>query len=264
MLLAWMKDFVKYATALDITINISTNGSLPELVSDFADINTSLLNIGFSVHGFSKIHHASTAADNFSKAITGIKQLIDRGVNPIVKSVLTHQNKNEIHNLILYLKELGVKRYCLLHEDIIGRKQYSDCFSFPEFWEYYAALKKDTEGLYDICFVAASGFYKYGSKESGRCDAGITKIAIMPDGSAFPCNLFFGIPEFMLGNVFDDGIENIWNSPILIKFRDHAGNLCSISDCIHHSTCTGGCPAHIFSVYGSLDATDPRCEISPQ
>ena len=121
MLLAWMKDFVEYVTGLDITLNISTNGSLPEVASDFAEINSSLLNIGFSVHGFSKIHYASTAADNFSKAITGIKRLIDRGKNPIVKSVLTQQNKNEIHDLILYLKELGVKRYYLLHEDIIGR-----------------------------------------------------------------------------------------------------------------------------------------------
>jgi len=264
MLLAWMKDFVEYVTGLDITLNISTNGSLPEVASDFAEINTSLLNIGFSVHGFSKIHYASTAADNFLKAITGIRRLIDRGQTPIVKSVLTQKNKNEIQDLIIYLRELGVKRYYLLHEDIIGRRTPPGCFSFPEFWEYYAALKKDTEGLCDVGFVAASGFYKYGTKESGRCDAGITKIAIMPDGSAFPCNLFFGIPEFMLGNAFDDGIENIWNSPILRKFRDHTGNLCSITDCIHHFTCTGGCPAHIFSVYGSLDAADPRCEISHQ
>jgi radical SAM protein with 4Fe4S-binding SPASM domain len=258
-LVPWMKDFAGYVTDLHVTLNISTNGSLPDVVSDFTAIHTDLLNIGFSVHGFSQMHNASTVAENFSKAINGIMKLLDRGKNPIVKSVLTQKNKNKIYDLILYLKKLGVKRYYLLHEDIIGRAQHPDYFSFPEFWEYYAALKKDTEGICDIGFVAASGFCKYGTEASGRCDAGITKIAIMPDGSAFPCNLFFGFPEFMLGNVFYDGIENIWNNPVLRKFRDHTGNLCNITDCIHYSTCTGGCPAHSYYFYHNLHVTDPRC-----
>ena len=55
---------------------------------------------------------------------------------------------------------------------------------------------------FHIGFVAASGFYKYGREACGRCDAGIEKIAVMPDGSVFPCNLFAGFKEFRLGNIF--------------------------------------------------------------
>jgi radical SAM protein with 4Fe4S-binding SPASM domain len=258
-LVPWMTDFARQVTDLQLSLNISTNGSLPDVADDFTAIHADLLNIGFSVHGFSEMHNTSTVADNFPKAINGIMKLLGRGKNPIVKSVLTRENKKQIHDLILYLKELGVRRYYLLHEDIIGRKQDPDCFSFPEFWDYYAALKKDLEGICDIGFVAASGFYKYGNRTSGRCDAGITKIAIMPDGSAFPCNLFFGFPEFMLGNVFEDGIENIWNSPVLETFRNYTGNICNRTDCKHYSTCTGGCPAHSYASCHDLHVTDPRC-----
>lgn len=55
-------------------------------------------------------------------------------------------------------------------------------------------------GVLDIGFVAASGFYSHGPQPKGRCDAGVKKIAIMPDGSVFPCNLFAGFEEFRLSN----------------------------------------------------------------
>jgi radical SAM protein with 4Fe4S-binding SPASM domain len=259
MLIPWMEDFIKYATGLNITLNISTNGSLPDVVNDFAEIQSDSVNIGFSVHGFSKIHNALTGADNFSKAIAGIERLIAAGKDPIVKSTLMKENKNEIYDLILYLRELGVKRYYLLHEDIIGR-QISAYFSFPDFWEFYLKLRTDLKRILDIGFVAASGFYKYGVQAQGRCDAGTTKIAIMPDGSTFPCNLFFGLNEFCLGNIFKDSIENIWNNRILSSFRISDKNSCSINNCIYYCTCSGGCPAHSYYFYGALDRTDPRCE----
>lgn len=259
MLVPWMKDFIMYVTDSDITLNISTNGSLPDVVKDFTEIRTDLMNIGFSVHGFSKTHNYLTMADNFSKAVTGIRRTIEAGKNPIVKSTLMQENKNEIYELVLYLKEMGVKRYYLLHEDIIGRKQHTDCFSFPEFWEYYCKLRSDLEGILDIGFVAASGFFKYGIQTPGRCDAGLTKIALLPDGSAFPCNLFFGFDEFHLGNILIDGIEKIWSNPILERFRKYDVNRCSFTGCKHFLTCTGGCPAHSYFFHHSLHTTDPRC-----
>ena len=261
MLVPWMKDFVKYATDSGITLNISTNGSLPDIVTQFSKIQTGIMNIGFSLHGFSKTHNSLTMADNFLNVITGIKIMIEAGKNPIVKSTLLKENKNEIYDLILSLGKLGIKRYYLLHEDTIGRPKNMTGFSFPEFRKYYSGLKKFSEGLFDIGFVAASGFYKYGIQTPGRCDAGITKIAILPDGSAFPCNLFFGFKAFRLGNLFEDGIEKIWRNPVLDKFKRYNKNICTINNCDYYSTCTGGCPAHSYYFYGFFDVMDPRCKI---
>jgi radical SAM protein with 4Fe4S-binding SPASM domain len=259
-----MKDFVEYVTGLDITLNISTNGSLPDIVSQYNEIQTPLMNIGFSIHGFSQTHNTLTMSDNFSKALTCIKKTIAAGRNPIVKSTLNQKNKKEIYGLILHLRDIGVKRYYLLHEDIIGRGRYPESLSFPEFYEFYSELKQKLEGLMNIGFVAASGFYKYGQRAGIRCNAGITKIALLPDGSAFPCNLFLGFDDFRLGNIYQDGMESILKNPILDRFKNHDGNRCTRVSCRYYSICSGGCPAHIFSVYGSLDAADPRCEISTQ
>jgi uncharacterized protein len=258
MLVPWMKEFIEHATASEMTVNISTNGSLPHIVKKLSKINTGLLNIGFSLHGFSETHKFLTGSDNFSHAIRGIQIMVANNKNPIVKSTLTRGNMDEIGDLVKYLGELGVQRYYLLHEDIIGRPDLSSCVSYPEFQKRYTELSNSLNAC-DIGFVAASGFYKHGTGAVARCDAGLTKIAVMPDGSAFPCNLFAGFKEFRLGNIFQDGIEKIWNNPILAQLRNSQGNRCRQIDCNHYLHCSGGCPAHSYFFYGSIDMPDPRC-----
>jgi radical SAM protein with 4Fe4S-binding SPASM domain len=260
MLIPWIKDFIVYALGTGFSINISTNGSFPGIVSELAAIDTHDLTIGFSILGFEKTHNRLTMSDNFSKAIKGIRTALASGKDPIVKSALTRDNFHEIHDLVLYLSELGIKKYYLLHEDLIGSKEQTSFFSFPQFWQFYTNLKKLTEGLVEIDFVAASGFCTTKTKLRGRCNAGLTKIAVMPDGSAFPCNLFAGFNDFYLGNILKDNIENIWENEILRFFRDvDHKNMCKKNECIHCLACRGGCPAHSYFFYGTLDRIDPRC-----
>jgi radical SAM protein with 4Fe4S-binding SPASM domain len=260
MLVPWMSGFVNHVTGSGFMVNISTNGSLPHVVDRLSKNNTGLLNIGFSLHGLPEIHRSLTAADNFSLAVTGIQNMIGKGKDPIVKSTLMRANAKEIRPLVKYLRDLGIKRYYLLYEDSIGRTEHSSCLSYPEFMRFYTDVLNDLKP-FSIGVVAASGFYKYGGKACGRCDAGIEKIAVMPDGSVFPCNLFAGFKEFRLGNILLDGIEKIWNNPILNQFRTSHKNACKRDDCRHSANCGGGCPAHSYFFYGTIYAADPRCTV---
>ncbi|MEW6586125.1 MAG: radical SAM protein [Nitrospirota bacterium] len=259
LLVSWIPGFVREATDSGISVNISTNGSLPDVIADLLKIETNLLNIGFSIHGLPETHDMLSGADNFPKAVTGVRSVIEKGEKPVVKSVLTRRNMDRIHDLVLYLAGLGVTRYYLLYEDTIGRRGMNGCLSFPEFHAFYAKLRGKVEGAMDIGFVAASGFHKHNAGRDGVCDAGGTKIALLPDGSAFPCNLFFGFDEFRLGNIFADGIERIWHSPVLDVFRKMRRKRCGREDCRHHPTCSGGCPAHSYFFYGTIEKPDPRC-----
>jgi radical SAM protein with 4Fe4S-binding SPASM domain len=258
LLIPWIKNFIRLVTDSGITVNISTNGSLPEKVQELAEIPSDSMNVGFSLHGFPEIHNVLTASDNFSRVVQGIQIMIRAGKNPVVKSTLTRENKDQIHDLVIFLQNLGVKRYYLLYEDTIGRHNAAG-FSFPEFRECFQKIKGSLEGTLDIGFVAASAFYKYGSRAQVRCDAGLTKVALLPDGSVFPCNLFFGFQEFCLGNIFKDDLKDILENPVLDTLKKFQGNQCLFSSCNHYSTCTGGCPAHSYFFHGSLDSADPRC-----
>jgi len=260
MLIPWIKDFIAYAISTGFSINISTNGSLPNVVNELSSIDSHALTIGFSILGFEKNHNRLTMSDNFSKTIKGIKTVLASGKNPVVKSALTKENCHEIHDLVHYLSEMGVKKYYLLHEDLIGRKEQISFYSFPQFWHFYENLKTLTEGVIEIDYVASSGFCMSTSTPKGRCNAGLTKISVMPDGSAFPCNLFAGFKDFYLGNILRDTFEDIWGNETLQCFRDaNHKNICKKHECIHYHTCKGGCPAHSYFSYGTVDRIDPRC-----
>jgi radical SAM protein with 4Fe4S-binding SPASM domain len=81
----------------------------------------------------------------------------------------------------------------------------------------------------------------------------------MPDGSVYPCNLFFGFEEFLLGNIFTDPFEEIWGHRQLSFFRTFSGNKCPRKDCELHHRCHGGCPAHSYAHFGKRSAPEPRC-----
>lgn len=262
LLVPWIKHFAERMTGAGVTLNISTNGSLPEAVDGISDLPADRLNIGFSLHGLSETHNLLTRSNNFSKAVAGIQRMVKTGKNPVVKSTLTRENASEICRIAEYLIDTGVKKYFLLHEDIIGRDRMAPCFSFPRFFEFYLQIKEKFRGMLDIGFVAASCFHKHGPGSPLRCDAGTQKIAIMPDGSAFPCNLCAGLREFRLGNIFRDGMDEICRNPVIGLFRrrpDLPG--CRVSTCVHRIHCSGGCPAHIRSPGNKTGGIDPRCAI---
>jgi radical SAM protein with 4Fe4S-binding SPASM domain len=112
--------------------------------------------------------------------------------------------------------------------------------------------------------VYCSGFLPdiehYPELSQTRCPAGTTKLGVMPDGSVYPCNLFFGKKEFFLGNILTDPFESIWSHEVLAFFRSVTENPCLVRHCTVRSECHGGCPAHSLFITGDLAAPDPRCD----
>jgi radical SAM protein with 4Fe4S-binding SPASM domain len=184
---------------------------------------------------------------------------LGEGKNPIVKSVLMRENMRDIHGLIQFLGEMGVTRYFLLHEDVIGGSRLPRSLPFPDFMEYVSALRSEMIDIMDIGFVAASGFFKYGAEAQGRCDAGTKKLAILPDGSTFPCNLMLGFEEFLIGNVMKDSIDTMLGHPVIKALRGYSGNSCESLTCRYYRSCSGGCPAHSLLFSRDFRAIDPRC-----
>ncbi len=262
LLVTWLNEFLLYTINKRITINISTNGSLTESIEQLKDIPADFLNIGFSIHGFSETHNTLTKSDNFALTTSGIKRLIEAGKIPHVKSTLTSENIDDIFTLADYLIELGVQRYYLMFEDTIGMSNNSNCTTFTDSFKFYQNLKNSVQGQLNIGAVFASGFISELSGSHMRCKAGTDKLAILPDGSVFPCNLFAGFQEFYLGNIFTDKYDKILKNPVLEYFRNYKGNSCININCEHFFSCRGGCPAHIYYYSSSFEGGDPRCKNS--
>ena len=95
---------------------------------------------------------------------------------------------------------------------------------------------------------------------------------ILPDGKVTICEQLYWIPQFIIGDVNHNSIEEIWNSPKALQLA----NLCQ-SEIQENSKCKEctlfdkcftkhkRCWANIIKAYGleNWDYPDPRCEQAP-
>lgn len=231
---------IREAREHGLSVNISSNGSntplLAEIMTAFPEVF-----VGISV--------------NDRPALERIRAFIHE-YKPAVKSVFTPAMDRDLAADLLLLNP---GNYYLIYRDALDRSELSSTVPFHEFLS--EAEKRFEPGQAGLVFC--SGFVPDTSSSpelsSVRCPAGTTKLGVMPDGSVYPCNLWFGKKEFLLGNILSDPFESIWNHPALAWFRSAPRNTCPITACALHSRCHGGCPAHSLACAGTLSAPDPRC-----
>ena len=75
-----------------------------------------------------------------------------------------------------------------------------------------------------------------------------TTFAVGPDGAIYPCYRFVGMPEWVMGSVFDaPTIADLMASPAgkrMLAFKDHVDTACR--SCAHIDYCRGGCPYNLL------------------
>ncbi|KUK49644.1 MAG: radical SAM family protein [Parcubacteria bacterium 33_209] len=87
------------------------------------------------------------------------------------------------------------------------------------------------------------------------CPAGFLTCAINQKGDVLPCSFFSS--GLILGNIFEDSFENIWNSKVAKEFRNR-DNISVCGDCEYKLSC-GGCRARSFGEFNKIKERDPYC-----
>jgi radical SAM protein with 4Fe4S-binding SPASM domain len=260
-LLEWMPDFISTAAQRGIKVNISTNGSRPEIMRRLAGMNPVGVNVGVSLNGSTaEAHNVLTHSRHFGLALKSIQTLVSLGLDPIVKTVLNRTRLGDIENIMTLIGDLGVKRYYLIHMDVMAKDPslLNESLNYTDFVAYCEKIGK-TNPRVSVFRVNASCFAKENLPPGARCAGGVLKLSIMPDGSAYPCNLFHQNSRFRLGNIFEEGVTAVWRHTRLSFFRAFSENKCVLNDCQNRASCTGGCPAHGYLHYSDPDASDIRC-----
>ncbi len=225
-------------------ISMSTNGSNAQMLKTLSqNYDQSRLKIGVSLNG---------------KPIDESLLFYIREFRPLLKSVCTHRRFLP-DNTARFLDMPGISYYAIFM-DTLRNTDLARGLSFAQFHRTLNSLRrrhKNLEGVY--CSGFLPDIRNYPRLESVRCPAGTTKLSIMPDGSVYPCYLFFQHPEFRLGNILSDRLKDIENNPLLNFFKTFKKNKCPNVYCDLFSRCHGGCPAVSLAVHGDLNAPDPRC-----
>lgn len=222
--------------------SISTNGSNPALLEECAERHPNgTIKIGISI--------------NTDAVSPELREFIYKQ-RPMLKSVSAR--KGTVSEAAKeYLGSPGIEYY-LIYRDAVAVGDLEETLPFPEYMNHLDTLKsrfRNIEGVH--CGFLPDG--KNPALTRVRCPAGTTKLSVLPDGSAYPCYLFFRHEEFRLGNVLNDGFDRIWENPVLDYFREFLGNRCPSAGCPLFSSCRGGCPAIGLLLGNGIESPDPRC-----
>jgi radical SAM protein with 4Fe4S-binding SPASM domain len=227
------------------------------------------------------IFNLQGATPNVHDAITQVKGSFDNAVQgmKVVKSLglwvgvhfvpmkLNYKEFRNIHRLCqdLEVDELGVLRFVPQGRGQINREMLG--LSKSEFEEFNRILIELTSKSMnsnirvgrpaDFRFLFDPYFMK------SKCDAGISRCLIAPNGRVVPCPAFKQNEKYVAGNVKSNSLISIWSkSPLWQKIRQF--DFTQINDpcksCQHLSQCKGGCLAQRVLHYKEINAApDPCC-----
>jgi len=232
--------FIHVAVQSGFSVNVSSNGTNLAALEKIMAIGKQVT-VGISINDRETLKQAS--------------EFIQRR-KPVVKTVFIDDPDADIAQTILSLKP---RKFYLIYRDAAGPEDLKNTVPFYRF----VSVMQQYYDPREVGSVYCSGFLpdveNAPELAQVRCPAGTTKLGVMPDGAAYPCNLFFCKKEFFLGNIFHDSFESIWNHHVLSFFRTAQGNACKQLSCRLHARCHGGCPAQALQICGDLEAPDPRC-----
>jgi uncharacterized protein len=87
-------------------------------------------------------------------------------------------------------------------------------------------------------------------------------FAVGPDGAIYPCYRFVGMPEYVMGNVYDRPTmadlaqSDAWK--LMHQYKEYVNKECG--KCAHVRYCRGGCPYNaIVATNGEIKGVDPHC-----
>lgn len=138
---------------------------------------------------------------------------------------------------------------------------------------------KEVENDFPIPILWSENKDKYFKTSGGsrhfpgsRCSANYSHMILLPDGKVTICEQLYWNERFLIGDIKDNSIPEIWNSPKALRLafpqKSDFRAVSACSDCAIFDACMAfpnRCIADILKGYGeeNADYPDPRCDQAP-
>jgi mycofactocin biosynthetic radical S-adenosylmethionine protein MftC len=254
---------VEYATARDVGIKFSTNGS--RITTEVAErlAASAYVDVQISLDGATaEVNDAVRGPGSYATAITAMERLAAAGFEGFKISVVaTRHNVSQLDAFKAiadrYRAQLRVTR---LRPSGRGADVWDELHpTAGQQRELYDWLLANGEGVLtgDSFFHLAA----FGESLPGLnlCGAGRVVCLIDPVGEVYACP--FAIhDEFLAGNVRDaGGFTRVWRESELFADLRRPQSAGACSSCEFFDSCRGGCMAAKFFTGLPLDGPDPEC-----
>lgn len=237
----------------------------PEIAKVLAEYN---IPIGSSIDGPKEINDSQRGEGYYDKTMKGYKVARENGVNVRFICTFTAQSVKRKEEIFNYFLDNGLM--LKLHPALPSlRDEKPDQWALDpkEYGELLVyLLDQYLENLGKIEVMNIDTLCKCVFMRRGTVctfvDCMDSTYAIGPDGSIYPCYRFVGMPEYVMGNVYDrPTMEDLAKSKpgkLMHKYKEYVDKHCK--ECTHIRYCRGGCPYNaIVPTGGKIKGVDPDC-----
>lgn len=256
-------DAIRIAKQCNLYVSVVTNGILLnyDMAKDLAESGVNSLQI--SLDSSDEAYNDSIRGKGNKKSvIQAVENATSVGLSPCLVAIPNRSLLCDFETYVnearrLKIRSIYIRRLVMKFETATfdEEKAFNKDFLFK--------IKDLNEKYSDINIVSGDPLFnllRVEGKEDktiplfSGCSAGITSLAIWPDGIMTPCTRLFA----PLGNIYLEGLEKTWlENDLLYKLRLRELNG-ACKQCAFRYLC-GGCRASSFVVSGDMFACDPMC-----
>lgn len=271
----FFNEIIKYSKQFNhskIEHCIQTNGSLltNDLLKYCSENNVA---VSLSFDGPENIHDLNRkdkdGLGTHNRTMGALEKIKEAGLTAGCVCVLHKQNVNRIEELYNFFKTNKIN--FRINPVVRSGRAVSNYNNLAvTAVEYGNAMKK----LFDIWFYDDGGIqveplhtivgnfaspFIWGCDYHGNCLKSI--ISINPDGSVYPCGRFAGLEKFRLGNINEDSLESMFNTPLFEKLSNrNTGTVKACSKCTFKEICNTGCMITAHMANGNIYDQDYYCK----
>ncbi len=272
-----VKDLVRYGREQEKLHNknfrftLTTNGILlDDEVMEF--VNKEISNVVLSIDGRKEVNDRMRPSRNgkgsYDLILPKYLKLAEsrNQTNYYVRGTFTHNNLDFSED-VKHLAELGFKQISV--EPVVAQPEEPYAITeedLPILFEEYDKLakymlesRKEGKNFNFFHFMIDLSGGPCVAKRLSGCGSGTEYLAVTPWGDLYPCHQFVGMPEYLMGNVF----EGIKQPELREDFKScnvYSKEKCR--NCFAKFYCSGGCAANSYNFHGSIhDAYDIGCEL---
>lgn len=224
--------------------------------------------LGSSIDGPETLTNYQRGDNYFARTMAGYRTAISHGL--LVRFICTFTNSSVLQKeeIVRFFREQGwVMKLHPALPSLKGDNPNEWTLSPAEYGELLvylldeALLHADEFEIMNINDLCRCVFTRSGSVCT-YADCMGTTFAVGPDGAIYPCYRFVGMPEWVMGSVFDaPTIDDLMVSPAgkrMLAFKDHVDTACR--SCAHIDYCRGGCPYNALAGTSEhVEGVDPHC-----
>ncbi len=284
-------DYIGYSHNKGIYVAMATNGYIladKDRSKNFVDAGLEFVQI--SLDGICPDTHDSFRGVDgaWNKAVCSVENFVDAGIFVEVATTVTEHNKDEITEMIDFVRDLGARWFMLYNFIPAGKgseiidmdlspvdrsnilktayNQNNDKMQILSTAPQYAVVASSM--LSEDSNMIPTHFYnpEYSNpllmqlaEFIGGCGAGRFYMSIEPNGDMYPCVFFPHKEDVKLGNLKEKNFKEIWvDNDVLnvLRNKEILEGHCGV--CESRNIC-GGCRARAYNYFDDISAPDPGC-----